>query len=325
MNEGLFRLLEYEIEPYLEYDEFNSLIILLKDYFDETNLDYCNCKECHERCSRQVIRFENELYISCPSGYLDKPKKIKSEELINYKFNVKKFLKDLSLKNGISYFYRNDDKQNNLIFFGEKEINKINHKFFYVNRLFSQNSIDETALYSVKSWQEQTERAIIITPHKFILDKKTKNFIQNNTCELFSLPELIKNDLLIDKIGTSTREDIERLIKAFELIIINPSEVYLFGSKISIEPMPFKLLEVIAIHRKKGLNCSFDTCIDYLWGEETIKNVDFPKQLNNHRSAINKACEKTGIEAEIYKNFIKAENKTYELKISPEKIYIPRY
>ncbi len=325
-KDDFFQLLNIELEPFIKPEILECLNIQAKSKLIDENvlkpsfLNSIECTECFETCTLDIFNVSNKLYIQCPSGYISKAREVKEEELNVYKFYIQTLLKKIALINSINFYINKIN--HNLLLFGEKEVNKINYKFFYSNQLFSHNKVNTSILYLTKEHYQLTERAFIITPSKIILNNSSIALLKDLGCQTTSLEELLQNDLFISEIGISNKNDINSLMNTYELVILDNDNVYLYQKKLNLSPKSFYLLEIIAKKGKQGLSISYDDCIECLWGNESYGSVDNLKQLYNHKSGINKACEKSGIEQESYKKLIKSENKSYKLMVKPEKVYI---
>lgn len=309
-----------ELSPCFKYKDFRLINVVYQEFFKEIYLKNYSCKECSEYCILEILEQNDGFYYICPSGYIETEQKIPSDQLKRYEFKCKNFLQKICTINSISFYTTGIN--NKAVLFGEKEVNKINYKFFYINQLFSQNKLNENIIYQIKEYYQSTERAVIITPQSFMLSNSNKAFLNYNNCQIFSLKQLLLNNLVINQIGTSSNIDINCLIETHELVFLNSSDVYLYKKRLSLSPMAFNLFKIIALKGKEDLSISYDDCIDYLWQDEKFDKKDFSKQLQNHRSDINKACQHADIEENIYKKLIKAQNKSYKLIIDPEKIFI---
>ena len=316
----LLKALSFEFEPYLKPKGFEKLDDKLKGFFLQKYLETFSCNYCSEKCSREYFQDNGKLYTDCLEGIIETKQEIDINSLERYKFSLNKVLNSVCFSNGIFFHFNNID--NIAIIFGEKEVEKTIYRFFYVRQLFINDKLQENILYSLKSWISTTEKCFIITPQDFILDNSSKTFINDNNIQILSLRNLIDNDFIIEKIGFSNQQDIKQLINTYDMLILDSDKVYLHQTKLNLSPMAFKLLKFIALKGKEGLSAYYDDCIEYLWQDDKNDKTDHPKQLQNHRSDINKACQKANIEESIYKNFIKAQNQSYKLIIEPEKIFI---
>ena len=311
-------LLQKEFSPFIKPDSYEIIQENHKLYCEEAYLKHYNCKECNEFCILEYEVKGEQLVSYCPDGHLEDEIIIPKEELKRYNFKISRFLKILAGQNSI-YFHKNQINKE-IILFGEKELNGTTYKFFYIINAFQENKIREEIIYKLKEWLSPEERALIITPAFIIADKQFYSYLQENKTEIIFLKDLLANDLRILSFIKSDIKNIENLISAYDLVIIDESQIYLYKNQLNLPKMAFRLLNFIVLKGKEGLSASYDDCIEYVWQDCKNENIDYPKQLKNHRSDINESFKKADITD--YKSLIKAENQSYKLIIAPEKIFI---
>ncbi len=318
--DNFLNLLNKELSPYLKPEKFELIQEKHKTYFNEVYLKHYNCSECNKFCTLEYENIDDKLVSYCPEGYFEDEIIICKDELKRHRFKIDEFIKTIAEVNSI-YFYKNQINKD-IILFGEKELNGINYKLVYIINAFQENKLKEEFIYKIKEWLNPEERALIITPAFIITNKQFISYLQQNRIEILFLKGLLLNDLRIFGFIKSDSKNIENLINDYDFVIIDESQVYLYKKSLKLSNMAFRLLYFIALKGKEGFSASYQECIEYIWQDCINKDIDYMKQLPNHRSAINEACKKAGLEEKIYKNFIKPENKSYKLMIEPEKTFI---
>lgn len=315
----IYRILEYELEPLIDSKEFQLIENNLKDCFLPSYLDYVVCKECPEHCVRDVFKNGGKIYFECPTGYIELREEVDSSKLERYKFKPEILFQKIAEINNI--FYDNKNINSKVILFGKKEVQKSYYKFFYATQVFTNKELNDEVIYMIKSWLQPTEKALIFTPQSLNLQNKDFDFLNQNNCRLLELPKLLDNYLIIEELNDFEPENIKELSKRYPLVIRSAKDSYLFGHRLDLYLKPFQLLRFLASISQQSIHK--DECIDHLWKDQT-KDIDYNKQLYNHRSSINNAFKKAGIPKSNYNNIIIVKDEYFRLNLDASDIYIKK-
>ena len=309
--------LNRELEPLLTDKEYENLDQGLSILFKQTYSKKYTCNECSENCIFDVKEDLPDMILICTNGTLESEKKIDNNELIRFKFELEKNLKNLAEKNGINFNFL--PKSQNIVLFGTKKVNSEIYKCFYMNRLVIQNELEQSYILKLKSFCKPDEKALIITPAEFVLDNNSESFLKEQSCELISLKNVLSNDLIINKVGIINETDIIRIAGLYELAIFNNKEVYFQGIKLDIYPQCYDLLCYLAQNANTAR--LRNDCIISIWGNEA-QYKGYDKNLSDTCSLLRKSFKNAKLLKSIPDDFIFTKGGCVKLSLSKDKIFI---
>lgn len=295
-----------ESEPCFKNGELEYIDKNQQKFFDKKFVDSTICYECSEQCT---IPKSKEYY--CPQGEIniaDFPTKNFERD----KFSLLKFLQAVALANNIDFMF--DKKNNETFYFGCKNIDGIEYKFYYLLNLTIENQLTDIAIQRIKALKQQSSKLIVLTPDNLIQENKAEILLKEISCSIVNIGNCLNNDLLINGCLSVGKSDIIHIKNTYELAILSSKEIYIKGQKIEYSNQPFLLLDYLAKHSNTAL--SRDNCIAGAWGEDYVMG---DKTLSDNISFIRKGLKDNRLNE---KDFIIARNKTVKLNVQQDKIYI---
>lgn len=301
---------KYSLEPQIQGDVFEKIDELLKSFFTETFSMQFDCKYCFENCMPEIFSIDGKFFINCENDTLESPFEVDSKALKQYKFSLKKFAKELAERNSIDFKPRViDDKT---FYIGHKIINNIEYEILYMIDLSDSHcKLKDITVQRIKAIKN-SNRILIITPDSLLIDNVTETILKSISCDIISFNKCLKDNFILKTLFTYNKDNIEDLVKSFELVIISSKEIYLYGQKLKIANQSYKILNYLA--NNPNIFIPRSNSIAGIWGEDYF-NGD--KILADEISRIRKEIKKITDE-----NIILVRNKTLKLDISSNKIFI---